>query len=318
MSTFEIQPRGPFSLAAAQSFAGGFPSSIGGGAVGATSIAMAFPVEGTNSSAAVELSQQADGVVVGRTDAPASLIDQVQRQAARSLSLDHDGSGWPDVGKRDPVMGRLQKTHDYLRPVCFYSAYEAATSFVIGQRIAMRQSAVIKKRLGEEFGDAPTVDGNPYVAFPRPARLLEADGIRGVNDKKVGWLHGLAQAAIDGRLNTNEIRDMAHDDAIAHLRAMPGVGPFTAEAVLLRGCGVVDDVPSSEELSLQAAADLYEKPGLDRDGYMEIAEKWRPYGCGLSSCCASAGTASAAPVHTANSRWKTSDRTDKAPIRPPS
>jgi hypothetical protein len=40
---------------------------------------------------------------------------------------------------------------------------------------------------------------------------------------------------------------------------------------------VVDDVPSSEDLSLQAAADLYRKPGLDRDGYMEIAEKWRPY-----------------------------------------
>ena len=58
---------------------------------------------------------------------------------------------------------------------------------------------------------------------------------------------------------------------------MPGVGPFTAEAVYLRGCGVADEIPETEELSLQAAADLYDKPGLDRDGYMEIAEKWRPY-----------------------------------------
>jgi DNA-3-methyladenine glycosylase II len=277
VNTFEIEPRGPFSLAAAQSFAGGFPSSIGGGAVGETSIAMAFPVEGTDSSAAVELSQRADGVVVGRTDAPSSLIDKVKAQAARSLSLDHDGNGWPDVGKRDPVIGRLQKAHDHLRPVCFYSAYEAATSFVIGQRIAMRQGAVIKKRLGEELGDAPTVDGNPYVAFPRPARLLEMTETRGLNEKKVAWLHGLAQAALDGRLNTEALRAMDRDEAIAHLRAMPGVGPFTAEAVYLRGCGVVDDVPSSEELSLQAAAELYGKPGLDRDGYMEIADKWRPY-----------------------------------------
>ena len=31
-----------------------------------------------------------------------------------------------------------------LRPVCFYSAYEAATSFVIGQRIARTQAARIK------------------------------------------------------------------------------------------------------------------------------------------------------------------------------
>ena len=277
MNTFEIKPRGPFSLAAAQDFAGGFPPGIGGGEVGEKSIAMAFPVEGTDSSAAVEVSQRADGVVVGRTDAPSSLIDQVKRQAARSLSLDHDGSGWPDVGKRDPVIGRLQEAHDFLRPVCFYSAYEAATSFVIGQRIAMRQSGFIKKRLGEEFGDRPTVNGHEFVAFPRPERLLETSDVRGLNDRKVEWLHGLARAAIDGRLDTETLRALPHDEVLARLRELPGVGPFTAEAVLLRGCGVADDIPESEALSLQAAADLYERPGLDRAGYMELAENWRPY-----------------------------------------
>ncbi|MEO8625112.1 MAG: DNA-3-methyladenine glycosylase 2 family protein [Candidatus Limnocylindrales bacterium] len=277
MNSFEITPRGPFSLAAAQSFAGGFPASIGGGEVGEQSIAMAFPVEGTDLSAAVELSQRADGVVVGRTDAPSSLLGQVQRQAARSLSLDHDGSGWPDVGKRDPVIGRLQEAHDYLRPVCFYSAYEAATSFVIGQRISMRQSAGIKKRLGDALGDEPTVGGHPYVCFPRPTRLLETRELAGLPERKVEWLHGLARAALDGRLNTDELRAMPHDEALARLRLLPGVGPFTAEAVLLRGCAVVDDVPSSEDLSLQAAADLYERPGLDRPGFLEIAEAWRPY-----------------------------------------
>ncbi|MEA2677022.1 MAG: DNA-3-methyladenine glycosylase [Chloroflexota bacterium] len=277
MKTFEIEPRGPFSLAAAQDFAGGFPASIGGGAVGATSIAMAFPVEGSNSSAAVELGQRADGVVIGRTDAPDSLLDQVQRQAARSLSLDHDGSGWPEVGKRDPVIGRLQEAHDFLRPVCFYSAYEAATSFVIGQRISMRQGAAIKKRLGSALGDEPTVGGHPYVAFPRPARLLETRELAGLPERKVEWLHGLARAALDGRLNTDELRSVTHDEAIARLRSIPGVGPFTAEAVLLRGCGVIDEVPESDDLSLRAAADLYERPGLDRTAFLELAEMWRPY-----------------------------------------
>jgi DNA-3-methyladenine glycosylase II len=277
VNTFEIKPRGPFSLAAAQDFAGGFPAGIGGGEVGQKSIAMAFPIEGTDSSAAVEISQRADGVVVGRTDAPSALLDQVQRQASRSLSLDHDGSGWPDVGTRDPVIGRLQAAHDYLRPVCFYSAYEAATSFVIGQRISMRQGASIKRRLGEDLGDEPTVDGHPYMSFPRPSRLLEASDVRGLPDRKIEWLRGLARAAIDGRLNADELRALAHDEALARLRELPGVGPWTAEAILLRGCGVVDDIPESEELSVQAAADLYERPGLDRAGFLEIAEAWRPY-----------------------------------------
>ena len=147
MTAFEIEPIGPFSLAAAQDFAGGFTAGIGGGGVEGASIVMSFPVEARNGSAAVELHQEASGRIVGRTDAEADALPTVIRQASRSLSLDHDGSGWPTVGERDPVIGRAQETYHHLRPVCFYSAYEAATSFVIGQRISMRQSARIKERL---------------------------------------------------------------------------------------------------------------------------------------------------------------------------
>jgi DNA-3-methyladenine glycosylase II len=277
LAEFELAPRGPFSLAAAQDFAGGFPPGIGGGAVGATNISMAFSVEGTDSSAAVDLRQREDGVVIGRTDAPPSLVDAVRRQAARSLSLDHDGSDWPVVGERDPVIGRLQQAHDYLRPVCFYSAYEAATSFVIGQRISMRQGARIKKWLGEQFGDRPSVDGHEFVAFPRPARLLEAMAVPGLNEKKVGWLHGIARAAIEGRLDTEQLRAMPRDEALAALRTLPGVGEFTAEAVWLRGCGVVDELPSSGEASVMAAREMYDRPDLDRAGLVALAEVWRPY-----------------------------------------
>src|SRR5262245_38313197 len=106
-SAIEIHPRGPFSLAAARDFAGGFPAGIGGGGVGEGSITLAFPVEGTEESAAIELWQDADGVIRGHSDASGALLAAAQRQAERSLSLDHDGSGWPAVGERDPVVGRL-------------------------------------------------------------------------------------------------------------------------------------------------------------------------------------------------------------------
>jgi DNA-3-methyladenine glycosylase II len=277
LAEFEILPLGPFSLAAAQDFAGGFAPGIGGGSVSGTSISMAFPVEGTDSSAAVDLHQREDGVVIGRTDSASFLVEAIRTQAARSLSLDHDGTDWPAVGQRDPVMGRLQEAHGSMRPVCFYSAYEAATSFVIGQRISMRQGARVKKWLGEELGDRPTVDGHEFVCFPRPARLLESTYVPGLSEKKVGWLHGIARAALDGRLDTDELGSMPREEALASLRALPGVGEFTAEAVWLRGCGVVDELPSSEPVSLRAAEQLYEHPGLTRSDFEEIAEAWRPF-----------------------------------------
>jgi len=277
MAEIEIVPRGPFSLAAARDFAGGFPAGIGGGGVGEGSITLAFPVEGTDASAAIELWQDADGVVRGRTDAPDSLREAAIRQAARSLSLDHDGTGWPAVGERDPIVGRLQREHDYLRPVCFYSAYEAATSFVIGQRISRRQSAVIKRGLSERLGDRPTIAGVEVHAFPRPSRLVQLTDHPGLSAEKVRRLHGLAQAALDGRLDTERLRAMAADAALASLRELPGVGPFTADAVLYRGCGVVDGLPASDELGQTVIHDLYELPSVSAADVERIAERWRPY-----------------------------------------
>ena len=277
MTDFQLEPRGPFSLAAAQDFAGGFPAGIGGGSVGETSIAMSFPLESWAGSAAVELSQPGTGQLLGRTDVAPSALEAVKRQAARSLSIDHDGSGWPDVGERDPVVGRWQKQFGYLRPVCFYSAYEAATSFVIGQRISMRQGARIKERLRAEAGDRPTVDTHVYRAFPGPQRLVDRAEIPGVNAKKVEWLHGLARAALDGRLDTETLRNMPYDDALAALRELPGIGPWTAEGILLRGCGKADELPSNDAVTLRAVAALYGRNSVTNEDLHQMAESWRPY-----------------------------------------
>jgi DNA-3-methyladenine glycosylase II len=277
MPSIELVPRGPFSLAAARDFAGGFPAGIGGGGVGAESITLAFPVEGFDESAAIELWQDPDGMVRGRSDVDGKVLAAAVRQAARSLSLDHDGSGWPEVGERDEVVGRLQREHDYLRPVCFYSAYEAATSFVIGQRISRRQSAVIKKGLSERLGDRPTIEGTEVPAFPRPTRLLELTAGRGLSDEKVRRLHALAQAALDGRLDTEALRSMPEEEALVRLRELPGIGPFTADGVLYRGCGVADGLPGSDELGQTVIRELYGLDVVIPADVERISDGWRPY-----------------------------------------
>ncbi len=276
MDSFQIVPRGPFSLEAAQSFAGGFAAGIGGGETRANSIVMAFPVEGWQGSAVAD-ARQVDGVVRVRMESAGSPdLGTARQQVARCLSLDHDGSGWPQVGEHDPVIGRLQAQYDFLRPVCFYSAYEAVTSFVIGQRIARRQSARIKAWLGEHLGDRIELDGTTHIAFPRPQRLLDLTDVPGLNAVKVERLRGLAHAALDGRLDTDRLRSLPLDQAKGELMQLNGVGGFTAEGTLLRGCGIVDELPH-DPLSRDAAAELYGKGELDDATWREITDRWRPY-----------------------------------------
>jgi len=280
MDIVEIEPRGPFSLAAAQDFAGGFPAGIGGGATTATSLVMAFAVEepGWAHGAVAEFSQPADGAPVRVRLVTTGDPGVALAQAVRTVSLDRDGTGWPAVGERDRIIGGLQRDYRYLRPVCFYSAYEAATSFVIGQRIARTQSARIKARLAELAGDRIDLDGRSFTTFPRPDRLLELDDVPGLNAEKMTRLHGLAGAALDGRLDTERLRGLPTADALAELRTLRGIGEFTAEAVLLRGCGIVDEVPKSDTMGPEAVAQLYALDGPpDAAAYAAVTDGWRPY-----------------------------------------
>jgi DNA-3-methyladenine glycosylase II len=276
-----IEPRGPFDLATAREFGAGFPAGIGASTAGEDSILMTFPVEGWASSAAVQVRQVAPGRLAGEVFGDADL-DAIRRQAERSLSLDHDGSGWPAVARRDPVIGRLQQRHGLLRPVCFYSAYEAATSFVIGQRISMAQTRRVKARLADGAGDRIDVgaDGThqSIAAFPRPQALLALPEIPGVAAVKVERLHGLARAALDGRLDTERLRALPEDQALAELRSLPGIGEWTASAVLTRGCGLADSLPLGDGISREAVRHFYDVPGaLDDETWRSIAEPWRPY-----------------------------------------
>lgn len=123
VGSFELVPRGPYSLTASAKFLEGFaPAAYDGG--GEDHLRFAFVADGGGEVAGVYLREKG-GAVVGEVYGGAD-VAVVRRQVARILSLDVDGDGFPGVGERDPVVGRLQARYPGLRPVCFYSPYEAA------------------------------------------------------------------------------------------------------------------------------------------------------------------------------------------------
>ena len=222
--------------------------------------------------------QTDDGIVHGEVHGTTD-IDAARRQVARSLSLDHDGRGWLEVGERDPVIGAIGRRLDWLRPVCFYSAYEAATSFVIGQRISMRQGRVIKDRLAESLGDPIEIARHDVSAVPATAAAARGDTTsRASSAVKLGRLHDLARAALDGRLDTERLRSLPEEVALAELRDLPGVGPWTAQAILTRGCGVRRRAPGRRRHQPGSRRGRLRPPEPPDDAAWErISDAWRPY-----------------------------------------
>jgi DNA-3-methyladenine glycosylase II len=272
--TFELTPQGPFDLAYQQRFFGGWPAFEPDPAA----VAMAFPVEGWKHSAVVVVRQPDGRSITGTVyGAGAGGAPRAWEQALATLSLDIDGSGFPAVGERDPVIDRLQHTHHFMRPTLFHSPYEAACNFVMGQRISIAQARSLRLSMAADSGDHITASGVELHAFPLPAQLLGLHAVRGLPAEKLARLHGIAQAALDGVLDRRRLRALPVETALAELTALRGVGTFSSQGILFRGAGVVDAI-TDDPVSKQAVQRLYGLDHLpDHAEVLRRAEPWTPF-----------------------------------------
>ncbi|OXM71438.1 MULTISPECIES: DNA-3-methyladenine glycosylase family protein [Amycolatopsis] len=276
--TVEIAVPGPFDLAAAAGFLEGFaPASRPDAAEEPGTLRLAFPLPGRWVHTGVRVRQRAPGsvevtVVAGQAD-----VEEAARHVARILSLDVDGSGFAAVGERDPVVGALQARYPGLRPVLFTSPYEAACWAIIGQRIRFTQAALFKQRIAERHGEQLDVDGRPLWSFPAPAELLEMPAPSWLPEIKVDRLRVVAEAALTGVLDPDALRAADPADALDALRALPGVGAFSAQLILIRGAGHPDVFPTDERYLLEEMRRAYDRPAASTTELASIADAWAPY-----------------------------------------
>lgn len=229
---FELYPSGPYSLSASARFLEGFtPAHYEGGTL--DGLRFAFFADGLDRQERVAgalVKSEGEKVVVETYGeaAPEVVRDQVERL----LSLDTDGRGFPEVGEHDPVVGRLQERYPGLRPVLFYSPYEAAAWAIIGNRIRIVQAARIKARMARELGEPVKVCGQTQHAFPGPSRLVSLDGFPGLSGRKLEYLRALGSAALEGNLEASYLRSLPAYEAIIRLKELSGIGDFSAELIL--------------------------------------------------------------------------------------
>jgi len=271
--SFSIEPQGPFSLAEAATFGFGQREA----AIYDGVMRLAFCLDGYRQHAGAEVRQDERGVqvaIIGDADVE---IDAVRQQVARVLSLDHDGRDFTAVGERDDVIKSLQRVAPGLRPPLFYSPYEAAAWAVLSTRPSAMQAAAVRRRLSEAHGTTFTLAGERLAALPTPEHLLEVSSFPGIDETRLRRLHGVATAALDGRLDAAGLLAIGPDAAMAELRTLDGIGPFYSSLIVVRATGFADVLPATEPKLMALVARQY---GLAAPPSPEqlaaIAEPWRP------------------------------------------
>lgn len=278
--SFELIARGPFALAPAVRFHESFPGGPGGEQRDrAPRLDLAFPADGSGATVGVRVTEHAGGLHGLVVANPGGLpVPAIREQVERILSLDVDGAGFAAVTARDPVVRELWARLPGLRPVLFASPYEAAAWALLSHRVRMTQAGAVRRRIARELGDTVDFGDRTLAAFPRPERLVELAGGPGLTLGKLANLRALGHAAADGDLDTDLLRGMTPEEAVRHLQKLPGIGPFSAELVMIRGVGHTDMLPLHTPRLHRAMADAYDLGPEPRLGSLEaIADGWRPF-----------------------------------------
>jgi DNA-3-methyladenine glycosylase II len=139
----------------------------------------------------------------------------------------------------------------------------------------MRQ---VRDRLGQAHGATFDLAGQQLAAFPAPEALLRVESFPGLPPEKIERLHGVARAALDGRLDAARLQQLGPERAAADVQAIKGIGPFYSELIVIRAAGFADVLPTTEPRALALAARLYGLAGPPApDQFRQLAEPWKPF-----------------------------------------
>ena len=155
--------------------------------------------------------------------------------------------------------------------------FELTVRAVLGQQVTVAAARTLAGRFVERFGD-PLADAPPGCGrlFPAPERIAAAtrDDIAslGIIGRRADSLIALAQAWPALAFARGDGNPEA---AAQELTAIPGIGPWTAGYMLMRGWSWPDAFPPGDVVLRKALSGP--GPLLSAKAYLEAAEHYRPY-----------------------------------------
>ncbi|MDD5003773.1 MAG: AlkA N-terminal domain-containing protein [Acidithiobacillus sp.] len=180
----------------------------------------------------------------------------------------------------DPLMASRVRARPGLRVPGTWDLFELTVRAILGQQISVAAATTLSGRLVAALGELLTEDmarlsdGTRISRiFPTPVAVMAADlrsiGLTRAREKA---LQALAVAMQEGRLAFS-----AHplDSIIKNLCELPGIGPWTAHYIAMRGYRDPDAFPHSDLGLLRALETESGRPNPAE--MLVLAEAWRPW-----------------------------------------
>ena len=172
------------------------------------------------------------------------------------------------------ALGTMAKRHPGLRVPGAFDGFEVAVRAILGQQVSVAAARTVAGRFAAAFGDPietpiaalstvfPTAQSIADLPYGRIARL-------GMPGARARTIVALARAVADGELVLMPNADI--EATLDQLRALPGVGEWTAQYIAMRSLAWPDAFPHTDLGLMKALGET------DARRVLAAGEAWRPW-----------------------------------------
>ncbi|QMU76329.1 DNA-3-methyladenine glycosylase 2 family protein [Streptacidiphilus sp. PB12-B1b] len=287
--TLHLPARQPFDFGASLAFIGSFPAMTGqqDAEQAARTLTLALHENGTTLAARLIAAGSGPGLnceLTAERPIDSATADAAADRLSFYLGLDDDLAPLHAAARRDPAFQRIADRLRGYHQVKFPSPFELLCWAILCQRVPMPVARTMKQALVETVGNRIDLDGRELWAFPdaqQLAALSEAELASLIgNQRKAGFLHGSISRWLD--LDEGFLRSGDYDEVRERVLALPGIGPWSASFLLIRGLGRMEHIAYDREAA-RAATRAYghpvDEPEFRRlaSGYGELQGYWAHY-----------------------------------------
>ena len=189
------------------------------------------------------------------------------------VTVAHIGKAERYLKRADPVLADVIGRHG---PCTLMqkpgSHFHTLVWAIVNQQLSVRAAQTIESRLLDRFASSEFQ--------PQHFRRVRQQTLRkcGLSGQKIRYIREISRRIDTGELDLEQLEILEDDQAAEMLMALPGIGRWTADMLLMFSLGRLDVLPVGDlalRKSIRVHYGLAEDAG--HDVYLQVAECWRPY-----------------------------------------
>jgi len=172
--------------------------------------------------------------------------------------------------KKDKKLGAAIERIGRIEREVIPNLFTALINSIVGQQISAKAAVTVWNRIQDCLG----------VITPESICVATLESIQqcGLSTRKAGYIKGIGEAVLEGRLSLSEFQGLSDDEIIERLSSLNGIGKWTAEMLLIFSMER-PNVVSWGDLAIQRGMiNLYGLKELTKEQFAKYVKRYSPYG----------------------------------------